>query len=182
MQSLVTSYSSYLLEPMKRVLEDDIKADEDEMYLRQILIDALSKSFEYDEDDFWQTPDHFTTITAPLVNQLTTEFEKIISEHVIPAITLLARAVQSTDLRKELNIMLMKYLRDPRARTRLAAVKCQQSITNQLGEDWLSLLPEMLPYISELQEDDDEIVEMETQRWIKSIEDILGESLDTMLQ
>jgi U3 small nucleolar RNA-associated protein 10 len=44
------------------------------------------------------------------------------------------------------------------------------------------MLPEMLPFISELQEDDDDVVENETHRWIVKIEGVLGESLDSMLQ
>ena len=40
----------------------------------------------------------------------------------------------------------------------------------------------MLPFISELQEDDDEAVERETLRWIKRIEEALGERLGPMLQ
>jgi hypothetical protein len=34
----------------------------------------------------------------------------------------------------------------------LAALKTEQALTEQLGEEWLALLPEMLPYISELME------------------------------
>ena len=64
---------------------------------------------------------------------------------------------------------------------RLAAVQCEMSLTEKLGEEWLALLPEMLPFISELQEDDDEMVEQEVRRWILKIEGTLGESLDTML-
>ena len=52
----------------------------------------------------------------------------------------------------------------------------------RLDEEWLGLLPEMLPFISELREDDDEMVERETQRWISSVEQILGEDLEGMLQ
>jgi U3 small nucleolar RNA-associated protein 10 len=55
-------------------------------------------------------------------------------------------------------------------------------LTDRLGEEWLSMLHEMLPRISELQEDDDEVVERETHRWIVKIEGVLGESLDSMLQ
>jgi U3 small nucleolar RNA-associated protein 10 len=40
----------------------------------------------------------------------------------------------------------------------------------------------MLPFISELREDDDEMVERETQRWISAVEGILGEDLEGMLQ
>jgi U3 small nucleolar RNA-associated protein 10 len=64
----------------------------------------------------------------------------------------------------------------------LAVVRCQQALTGRLGEEWLQALPEMLPYISELQDDDDEVVERENRRWIVEIEEKLGESLDSMLQ
>lgn len=73
-------------------------------------------------------------------------------------------------------------MRSDEAAVRLAAVQCELSLTNRLGEEWLALLPEMLPFINELQEDDDELVERETLRWIKRIEEILGESLGPMLQ
>lgn len=65
---------------------------------------------------------------------------------------------------------------------RLAAVRCEMSLTAQLGEEWLALLPEMLPFISELQEDDDEAVERETLQWIRRVEEVLGERLAPMLQ
>lgn len=101
---------------------------------------------------------------------------------VIPTITELAVAADSADHQKEMNVAILKYMRHDSAAVRLAAVQCEQSLTDKLGEEWLALLPEMLPYISELQEDDDETVERETQRWIVKIEGILGESLDSMLQ
>jgi len=65
--------------------------------------------------------------------------------------------------------------------TRVAALKAEQALTERLGEEWLALLPEMLPYISELMEDEDETVEKEVRKWVKLIEDILGEKLDDML-
>ena len=101
---------------------------------------------------------------------------------LIPAITELAIAADSADHHKDMNAAILKYMRSDNAHVRLAAVQCEQSLTERLGEEWLSLLPEMLPFISELQEDDDEAVERETQRWILRIEAILGESLDSMLQ
>ena len=81
-----------------------------------------------------------------------------------------------------MNTILLKYLRAEEAHTRLAVVKCEQSLTKRLGEEWLALLPEMLPFISEAREDDDEGVERETQRWITAMEQILGEDLEGMLQ
>jgi U3 small nucleolar RNA-associated protein 10 len=66
--------------------------------------------------------------------------------------------------------------------TRLTAVKCQRSLTDRLGEEWLTMLPEMLPFITDLLEDDDEKIERETRAWIRTAEEILGENLENMLQ
>lgn len=81
-----------------------------------------------------------------------------------------------------INTALLKLFRNDHAAVRLAAVECEQSLTERLGEDWLALLPEMLPFISELLEDDDEKVEKEVRRWIGRIESILGEDVLGMLQ
>jgi U3 small nucleolar RNA-associated protein 10 len=103
-------------------------------------------------------------------------------QDLVPAIVELAAAADSSDHHKELNGAILKHMRSENASVRLAAVKCEQELTGRLGEEWLSMLPEMLPFISELQEDDDEVVEKETHRWIVKIEGVLGESLDSMLQ
>jgi len=73
-------------------------------------------------------------------------------------------------------------MRSDDATVRLAAVKCERSLTERLGEEWLALLPEMLPVIAEVLEDDDEGVERETRAWIKGVEEVLGESLEGMLR
>lgn len=73
-------------------------------------------------------------------------------------------------------------MRSDQPAIRLAAVQCEQSLTDRLGEEWLAHLPEMLPFISELQEDDDEAVERATHAWIRKIESVLGESVRPMLQ
>jgi U3 small nucleolar RNA-associated protein 10 len=93
----------------------------------------------------------------------------------------LGAAADSSEHHKELNTAIMMHMRSDNPQVRLAAIQCEEALTDRLGEDWLALLPEMLPYISELQEDDDERVERETHRWIMKIEGVLGESLDSML-
>lgn len=101
---------------------------------------------------------------------------------ILPAIVGLAVAASSADHHKEMNTRILKLMRSDDARIRLAAIQCEQRLTDRLGDDWLSLLPEMLPFIGELQEDTDEYVERETLRWVSRIEEILGEKLDSMLQ
>jgi U3 small nucleolar RNA-associated protein 10 len=132
--------------------------------------------------DFWQSPSHFAAVTDPLLLRLERDADSIATAHVIPAITGLGSAAASADHYKAMNTGILKLMRSESPAVRLAAVKCERSLTDRLGEDWLALLPEMLPFITELLEDDDENVEKETRSWIRSVEEILGESLEGMLQ
>ncbi|KAI9838111.1 MAG: hypothetical protein M1819_006267 [Sarea resinae] len=174
--------TSYILENAVDVLNNVVVDDDESEQLWSRVLRALLKSFEHDQDDFWQSPSHFNAVSSPLLSQFVHASKLPITSELIPTITELAAAADSADHHKELNAAIMKHMRSDNASARLAAVKCEQSLTERLGEDWLSLLPEMLPFISELQEDDDENVERETHRWIAKIEDILGESLEPMLQ
>jgi U3 small nucleolar RNA-associated protein 10 len=148
------------------------------------LLQTLIASFSNDQDDFWQAPAHFDAVMQPLLDQVTFANEPEIRDSldIVSAVTGLAGAAASPEHHKTLNSAILKLMRHDNELTRLAAVKCEQSLTEKLGEDWLALLPEMLPFISELQEDDDEDVERETTAWIRQIEGILGESLEGMLQ
>ncbi|EED21107.1 SSU processome component Utp10, putative [Talaromyces stipitatus ATCC 10500] len=194
LKSIVTSYSSYIIENVIEVLEfsrPNVKGSKD---LWLAAVRTLNAAFEHDQDAFWQSPSHFSGISKALISQLpratNSSTATVIIDEVVPALSELAVATDSPDNYKEMNTALMKYLRPSTsttteggdsAYTRLAALKAEQALTGRLGEEWLTLLPEMLPYISELMEDEDEMVERETRKWVKGIEDILGEKLDDML-
>ncbi|KAF3490614.1 U3 small nucleolar RNA-associated protein 10 [Arthroderma uncinatum] len=195
LKSIVTGYSSYIIENVVDVLKSiqpNVKAHQP---LWIAVMRTLRSSFEHDQDEFWQSPSHLSSISNHLINQLSMAKSqaslKLVTAEATPSIVALAIAADSPDNQKEINTHIMKYMRasggssdscrGENAFTRLATVKCEQSLTEQLGEEWLALLPEMLPFISELMEDDDENVEREVRKWVLMIEDILGEKLDDML-
>jgi U3 small nucleolar RNA-associated protein 10 len=185
LKSIVTSYASYMVENATTILkETDVrKVEERELWKR--VLRALSRSFEHDQDGFWQAPAHFSAVAPVLLDQFSSAAGVAgvdVEKDLVPALVELAAAVESKEHHKELNGALLKLMRAEQPAIRLAVIKCQQALTRRLGEEWLQALPEMLPYISELQDDDDEIVEKENRRWIVGIEEILGESLDSMLQ
>jgi len=182
LKSIVTSYATYLLDNAVEVLTAVNPKDEVSKELWSRVLQTLVKCFEHDQDDFWQSPSHFGAIAPILCAQFTHSSTLPLLQDLVPAIVELAAAADSPDHHKELNSAILKHLRSETASIRLAAIKCEQQLTDRLGEEWLSMLPEMLPFISELQEDDDDVVEKETHRWIVKIEGVLGESLDSMLQ
>ncbi|KAI1423612.1 armadillo-type protein [Xylaria sp. FL1777] len=182
LKSIVTSYATYVVENAAGVVKTADLTNVDERELWRKALQVLTQCFEHDQDEFWQAPAHFNAIAPVLISQLSHAPSIDLAKDLIPAIVELAATADSQEHQKELNSSLLKNLRSGHAPVRLAVVKCQQALTDKLGEEWLSMLPEMLPYISELQEDDDEDVERETNRWIVGIETVLGESLDAMLQ
>ncbi|KKK25766.1 hypothetical protein ARAM_002036 [Aspergillus rambellii] len=196
LQSIVTGYASYIIDSVVAVLGKASPSNPNSKSLWLATMRMLRSAFEHDQDEFWQSPSHLTKISQPLISQLghatNPTTAAIVIEEAVPAITELAVAADSTDNHKELNTALMRFLRPSAGptgkaaggenpHTRLAALKAEQSLTEHLGEDWLALLPEMLPYISELMEDEDENVEREVRKWVKQIEGVLGERLDDML-
>ncbi|KAI9789549.1 MAG: snoRNA-binding rRNA-processing protein utp10 [Peltula sp. TS41687] len=182
LKSIVTSYASYIVDNVVDILTKMPLIDEESKTLWAIVLRTLHRCFEHDQDGFWQSPSHFNAIRNALLPQLDRASSMPVIDEVVPTIAELATAVESGDHHKDINAAILKYMRSDDTHVRLAAIKCEEALTEKLGEEWLALLPEMLPFISELQEDDDENVESETHRWIVQMEGILGESLDSMLQ
>lgn len=87
----------------------------------------------------------------------------------------MAAAAQSEEHSKAINQGVLNMMRSEDANARLAAIRAMMGLYSRLGEDWLGLLPETVPFIAELMEDDEETVERECQRLIKKIEEFLGE-------
>ena len=142
----------------------------------------IERILKANDPDFYQSPSHFAPLSAALLKQFDQAPNIPLAPELIPAITELAIATDSPVHHKEMNTVILKNMRSNRATVRLAAVQTERALTERLGEEWLALLPEMLPFISEALEDDDEAVEKEVQMWVVGIEEILGESLDPMLQ
>ena len=202
LQSIVTSYAGFIIEDSIRILSKVIPKEEESISLWKQVILTLHKTFEHDQDgkfsrllsrdiillrlkfhlDFYQSPSHFDPISTALIPQLANASQISLQPELIPAIAELAIATDSAAHHKQMNNAILQYMRSESPAVRLAAVQCESTLTERLGEEWLTLLPEMLPFISEALEDDDEAVEREVQRWVIGIEGILGESLNPMLQ
>ncbi|KAH0538419.1 hypothetical protein FGG08_004967 [Glutinoglossum americanum] len=199
LKSIVTSYYGYVIDNVVEILKAPATGEAAPKLLWSTVLRTLRRSFLSDQDgtfvyltrhnrdrltlvEFWQSPDHFNKIVAPLLGQLSNAQSLPIEQEVIPVIVELAAAAESSDHHKEINATLLKHMRSDDSKVRLVAVKCEQELVARLGEEWLALLPEILPLVSELQEDDDEDVERETHRLIVKIEGVLGEPLDSMLQ
>ncbi|KAK4694480.1 U3 small nucleolar RNA-associated protein 10, partial [Lecanoromycetidae sp. Uapishka_2] len=182
LQSIVTSYAGFIIEDSVKILSAISTTDKESMQLWRRVVLTLHKTFENDQDDFFQNPTHFNPISAALISQLAHADQVSLLPELIPAIAELAVATDSPAHHQEMNTAILGFMRSPVPQVRLAAVQCEKVLTEKLGEEWLALLPEMLPFISEALEDDDEEVERAVHSLVGRIEEILGESLTPMLQ
>ena len=186
LKSIVTNYAGLIIEDAVDILSHISIEDVEIRLLWQRVILTLQSAFEHDQDDFFQSPTHFPPLCTILLAQIPTISTSIHSSSLLPhltnTITLLATTTDASAQHKLLCSPLLHYMRDDRAAVRLAAVKTQLALTERLGEEWLAQLPEMLPFVGEGMEDEDEVVEMEVRRWVKKIEEVLGESIAPMLQ
>lgn len=104
------------------------------------------------------------------------------SGSVVECLVALASAAGDEQLWKPLNHAVLQACSDEsRLEVRKAGVSCLLSLINSIGEEYMVLIPECLPVLSELLEDPDEEVAGTAQECISQSEELLGESLQDSL-
>jgi U3 small nucleolar RNA-associated protein 10 len=79
-------------------------------------------------------------------------------------------------------VQVLLVTRSEHAPSRLVALEIVYNIVTRLREEYLVLLPESLPFLSELMEDSDIAVEARTQELVKLLEELSEEKLDDYLK
>ncbi|KAF9921975.1 HEAT repeat-containing protein 1 [Linnemannia zychae] len=164
------------------------KRDMDELW--PWMISSLTKCLLHDNDGLWNA-DRFEKLLHPLVNQLLVtsnqpvdaagsewkSYENRMDTWLVPCLGQLAVTLSNDALWKPLNYQVLLKTREDNKQIRMSALKVLQEFYKRLGEEFLILLPETIPFLAELMEDDDHEVEALTQQVIAEIEVYLGGSL-----
>lgn len=184
LKSIITSYYSYLLDStsvlLKRFSDGKLVATN----LRRLVLVSLTTSFKFDQDDYWSQQGRFDSICSPLLEQLS-NIEESIGKYLVKAISTFVTNVSSEEYNETLVHGLIKFISNENensSSTKIWTIRSLKTIFQKMGEQWLTYLPTLVPYIAELLEDDDEEVEMEVRRGlVRVIENVLGEPLDRYL-
>ncbi|KAL4421861.1 hypothetical protein ABPG77_001343 [Micractinium sp. CCAP 211/92] len=96
---------------------------------------------------------------------------------VVAALAQLGVTAGSDALWKPLNHQVLMMTRSLEPRTRLLALEAVAQLAGRLSEEYLALLPETLPFLSELLEDAELAVEARAARLVRQLEALSGESL-----
>ncbi|CAI5735970.1 unnamed protein product [Hyaloperonospora brassicae] len=153
--------------------------------LLSTVVRALDGCFVHDNDGFIEK-ERFDIVLAPLVDvldvvQYDPSMRAFVLETVAPCLANLAWAAKSDLLWKPLHYAVLMKSRGESAAVRLAALVTVEKCYQVIGDEFLSMLPESIPFLAELMEDTNVEVEKTCHRVIKQIEDISGESLDQYL-
>jgi U3 small nucleolar RNA-associated protein 10 len=199
LKSIVTSYTSYILEPAIDFLKhtsgfvsaEDGKVsaemDIDTLNLWLANLSMLREAFAHDADAFFASPSHFDNLAPVLVSQLSLSASEGLNKHVlstaIPTVVALATAVVETPAHlKTINHHICLLRRSESTAVRMASVKCQAALTQseEIGTEWAEnciRAGEGLVYANEILEDDDEDVVKEVRRWVLNVNEMLGEDI-----
>ncbi|KAL8003681.1 putative U3 small nucleolar RNA-associated protein [Plasmopara halstedii] len=174
----------------KRKLDSSIATNattdrEQNLLLLTTIVRALDGCFMHDNDGFIEK-EQFDMVLTPLVDVLDilqhdSTMRQFILDVVAPCLANLAWAARSDLLWKPLHYAVLMKSRGNSALVRLAALVTVEKCYQVIGDEFLAMLPESIPFLAELMEDTNEEVERTCHRVIKQIEDISGESLDQYL-
>ncbi|XP_035910706.1 HEAT repeat-containing protein 1 [Anopheles stephensi] len=133
----------------------------------------------YDNQNFINAV-RFDMLLGPVTDHL--ENELIISEPevrtlVIDVLAQMAVAVMDDSLWRQLNYQVLMKTRNNDAQVRLFALEAGTEIARKLGESYAPLLPETIPFLAELMEDDNEDVEKAVHHSCREIGRATGEDL-----
>ena len=80
-------------------------------------------------------------------------------------------------MRKELTVEILIFSKNSSPKVRFASLLTLDSLFHHIKEGFLEVLPDTVPYLAELLEDESAEVEQQCQVVISTIENILGDSI-----
>lgn len=176
--------AAQLLDQCNTIKTDELyfeTADKNRLLLENLL-KTLNTVFLYDSQKFINK-DRFHVLMQPIVDQLENTFGgfeelKQRNEQLLtPCLIHFALATADDSLWKQLNYQILLKMRHTSPEIRLVALHCLSELVKKLGEDFLPFLPETIPFLAELLEDEEETVEKACKKAVQEMERVLGEPL-----
>eukprot|EP00470_Lotharella_oceanica_P014312 CAMPEP_0170191682 /NCGR_PEP_ID=MMETSP0040_2-20121228/52295_1 /TAXON_ID=641309 /ORGANISM="Lotharella oceanica, Strain CCMP622" /LENGTH=202 /DNA_ID=CAMNT_0010439829 /DNA_START=1 /DNA_END=609 /DNA_ORIENTATION=+ len=152
---------------------------------------AVVKEWVINDPDHTFDKTRLNRFCNPLVNLLEravewskddAEYQAFVENELAPCLVAVCAHLEDNNLWKTLNHAVMTKGESPHAKVRYSAVSIIKAFYDKIGEEFLVLLPETVPFISERMEDPDENVESATQELIAMVEKLSGEDLDSYLR
>ena len=157
-------------------------AEQNAVMLLEYVLRCLHRICLHDNENFINK-ERFETLMEPLVEQLDNQLgsadvaQQRVKDLLVPLLAQMAVAASDDYLWKALHYQLLLKMRSNSPHVRLGSISALSALVEKLGEDYLALLPEAIPFFAELLEDDVQEVEVAAQSAIQRMGDIFGEPL-----
>ncbi|KAL0609241.1 HEAT repeat-containing protein 1 [Plecturocebus cupreus] len=196
LKGLFTLFAGHLVKPFADTLNQVNISKTDEAFfdsendpekcclLLQFILNCLYKIFLFDTQHFI-SKERAEALMMPLVDQLENrlggeeKFQERVTKHLIPCIAQFSVAMADDSLWKPLNYQILLKTRDSSPKVRFAALITVLALAEKLKENYIVLLPESIPFLAELMEDECEEVEHQCQKTVQQMETVLGEPLQS---
>ncbi|XP_076155665.1 HEAT repeat-containing protein 1 [Alosa pseudoharengus] len=196
LKGLFVLFAGQLVKPFSDLLRQIHSANTDEAFfdedddqekscqLLQYVLDCLQKVFLYDTMRFL-SKERADALMNPLVDQLENMlggeevYQTRVTKHLVPCIGQFAVAMGDDTQWKVLNYQVLLKTRHSSPKVRFSALLMVLELATRLKENYMVLLPETIPFLAELMEDECEEVEHQVQKVINEMETILGEPLQS---
>ena len=131
------------------------------LLLVQYAISSIHKCFEYDIDCTFINKSRFETLMPELIKLLglfsedVEQYKNFMQVYLTPCIGQFAAATNNDILWKNMNHRILLLSRHKKAHVRYAALETVYECFKAVGEEYMTLLPECLPFFSEILGEDD---------------------------
>uniref|UniRef100_A0A4W5MB00 HEAT repeat-containing protein 1 n=1 Tax=Hucho hucho TaxID=62062 RepID=A0A4W5MB00_9TELE len=196
LKGLFVLFAGHLVKPFSDLLRQTNITKTDEAFfdtednvekrclLLEYILDCLHKICLYDTQRF-VSKERADALMAPLVDQLENTlggeevYQTRVTKHLVPCVGQFCVAVGDDTLWKTLNYQILLKTRHSSSKVRFSALLMLLELASKLRENYMVLLPETIPFLAELMEDECEEVEHQVQKVIHEMETILGEPLQS---
>ncbi|XP_043958197.1 HEAT repeat-containing protein 1 [Gambusia affinis] len=196
LKGLFVLFAGNLVKPLADVLKQTNSAKTDELIfdsdrseeknclLLRLVLDVLQKISLYDTHRFLSR-ERADALLGPLVDQLenslggTQVYQNRVVQHLAPCVGQFAVALADDSQWKTLNYQILLKTRHSDSKVRFSSLLMLMELASRLKENYVVLLPETIPFLAELMEDECEEVEQQVQKVIQEMENILGEPLQS---
>eukprot|EP01097_Dermamoeba_algensis_P011678 TRINITY_DN9136_c0_g1_i1.p1 TRINITY_DN9136_c0_g1~~TRINITY_DN9136_c0_g1_i1.p1 ORF type:complete len:121 (+),score=31.61 TRINITY_DN9136_c0_g1_i1:154-516(+) len=103
------------------------------------------------------------------------QYRSFAEDYLVPTITQLAVNLDDEKQWKSLNYAVQQHTRSNDSSVRYVTLKTMMMTYQRLGEPYLVLLPETIPFLSELMSDSNAEVEKLANQFVKFLDSLLGE-------
>jgi len=168
---------------LRKRKRDEIDMEElqdTEQRLVMHILDTLTLCFTYDNQGFVDSSFSSLVAIADQIDNVALgpdRYAQLMKNSLIPCVAQLAASVTKNkqDRWSVLNHQLLVRSRNDAVEVRLWTLRCMTQMWHTVGEEFISVMPETVPYLSELLQDSDPEVEAAANELAEVMQSYLGE-------